>query len=569
MRERVIETTQITKTYGKVLALDHVDICVKRGDIYGLIGDNGAGKSTLLKLLAGHSAASTGEIRLFGEQGEKELQRARRRSGVMIEQPGFFGNLTVENNMEYYRIQKGVPGKEKVEEMLRMAGIWEKRKCRCKTLSMGMKQRLGLAMAMLGEPELLILDEPINGLDPSGIVEFRQLLKRLNEEKKITILLSSHILTELQQLATVYGFLSKGRLLEQITAETLHERCTDSVEIAVSDVQQYAVFLEEQLSGEGYKVLPDGKIRIVNPKQDIEVYSRTWNFYPGADQKTGISGSVLHESEEGEESGMLNYIKSECYRVIHSRSTYVMTGIMAVLPVLFHIILYVTGVASSTTQDFPYDITSFSFSFLAGSPMLFTYAGLIVAAVLYEDEHKNGNIKNAVAFGISREKLFLGKCMTAVLTATVIMALVLIAYIGSAWFLLEHTGPTSLKIILTEIPAVYGTAVASMILGIALLAYIKNEVMAAMLWAVIVYAIPRVLLMAGMVLLGQWGIEFLWDFAQLLPANLFQFGAKVNMSHCEVLWKTSQGMTKCVIVGIVGTVLAIVAGIVMLRKKEV
>ena len=216
---------------------------------------------------------------------------------------------------------------------------------------------------------------------------------------------------------------------------------------------------------------------------------------------------------------MLNYIKSECYRVMRSRSTYVMTGIMAVLPVLFHIILYVTGVASSTTQDFPYDITSFSFSFLAGSPMLFTYAGLIVAAVLYEEEHKNGNMKNAVAFGISREKLFLGKCMTAVLTATVIMALVLTAYIGSAWFLLEHTGPTSLKIILTEIPAVYGTAVASMILGIALLAYFKNEVMAAMLWAVIVYAIPRVLLLAGMVLLGQWGIEFLWDFAQLLPAD--------------------------------------------------
>ena len=216
---------------------------------------------------------------------------------------------------------------------------------------------------------------------------------------------------------------------------------------------------------------------------------------------------------------MLNYIKSECYRVMHSRSTYVMTGIMAVLPVLFHIILYVTGVASSTTQDFPYDITSFSFSFLAGSPMLFTYAGLIVAAVLYEEEHKNGNMKNAVAFGISREKLFLGKCITAVLTATVIMALVLTAYIGSAWFLLEHTGPTSLKIILTEIPAVYGTAVASMILGIALLAYFKNEVMAAMLWAVIVYAIPRVLLLAGMVLLGQWGIEFLWDFAQLLPAD--------------------------------------------------
>ena len=178
-------------------------------------------------------------------------------------------------------------------------------------------------------------------------------------------------------------------------------------------------------------------------------------------------------------------------------------------------------------------------------------------------------MKNAVAFGISREKLFLGKCITAVLTATVLMGLVLTVYIGSACFLLEHTGPTSLKIILTEVPAVYGTAVASMILGIALLAYIKNEVMAAMLWVVIIDAIPRVLLLVGMFLQEQWGIEFLWDFAQLLPANLFQFGADVNMSHCEVLWQTSQGMTKCVIVGIVGTVLAVVTGIVMLRKKEV
>ena len=201
--------------------------------------------------------------------------------------------------------------------------------------------------------------------------------------------------------------------------------------------------------------------------------------------------------------------------------------------------------------------------------MLFTYAGLIVAAVLYEDEHKNGNLKNAVAFGISREKLFLGKCITAVLTATVLMGLVLTVYIGSACFLLEHTGPTSLKIILTEVPAVYGTAVGSMILGIAFLSYFQNEVMSAMLWVVIIDAIPRVLLLVGMFLQEQWGIEFLWDFAQLLPANLFQFGADVNMSHCEVLWQTSQGMTKCVIVGIVGTVLAVVTGIVMLRKKEV
>ena len=235
MRERVIETTQITKKYGKVLALDHVDICVKRGDIYGLIGDNGAGKSTLLKLLAGHSAASTGEIRLFGEQGEKELQRARRRSGVMIEQPGFFGNLTVENNMEYYRIQKGVPGKEKVEEMLRMTGIWEKRKCRCKTLSMGMKQRLGLAGALLGNPKLLILDEPTNGLDPAGIQEMRELICALPKTFGMTVMVSSHLLNEIEQMADHIGVISKGELVFQDRLKVLHDKSKSSLAVRTLD----------------------------------------------------------------------------------------------------------------------------------------------------------------------------------------------------------------------------------------------------------------------------------------------------------------------------------------------
>lgn len=274
MNEYVIETKQVVKSYGSLLALDRVNIHVNRGSIYGLVGDNGAGKSTLLKLLAGHSFATGGEIHLFGRWGEKELENSRKRIGCMIEQPGFFPNMTVERTLKYYCIQKGIPDTKKITEMLKLTGIEEKRKSKCKTLSLGQKQRLGLAIAMIGEPQLLILDEPINGLDPSGIIEFRNLLQRLNEEKNITILLSSHILTELQQIATIYGFLSKGILLEEITAHALHEKCSDCIEITVSDVEKYSVLLEKEFPKENYKVLPENTIRIYKPQAKAESYSK-------------------------------------------------------------------------------------------------------------------------------------------------------------------------------------------------------------------------------------------------------------------------------------------------------
>lgn len=274
MNDYVIETKQVTKAYGSFLALDHVNIHVKRGSIYGLVGDNGAGKSTLLKLFAGHAYATGGEIRLFGRYEEKELERCRKQIGCIIEQPGFFPNMTVEQTLKYYCIQKGVPDKKKVEEMLKLTGIEEKRKSKCGKLSLGQKQRLGLAIAMIGEPQVLLLDEPINGLDPSGIIEFRSLLHHLNEEKNITILLSSHILSELQQTATEYGFLSKGRMLEEISAQELHEKCSDCIELIVSDVERYAVLLEKNCPAEAYKVLPDRKLRIYGPKEQPEIYSR-------------------------------------------------------------------------------------------------------------------------------------------------------------------------------------------------------------------------------------------------------------------------------------------------------
>lgn len=273
MKEHVIEARSVTKKYKDVTALRDVDITVKRGDIYGLIGDNGAGKTTFLKLLTGQIYTSGGELKLFGAYSEKELEQNRKRTGAIVEAPGLYPKLSVEKNLEYYRIQKGIPGKNRIEETLKSVGLWDKRKRKCGALSMGMKQRMGLAIALLGEPELLILDEPINGLDPSGIIEMRNLLLKLNREKNITIIISSHILSELEQIATVYGFLSRGWLLRELTAEKLHEDCAGYLEIKVSDPERYAALLEKEMEGVQYQVMPDFQIRIQNPQFPAEAYS--------------------------------------------------------------------------------------------------------------------------------------------------------------------------------------------------------------------------------------------------------------------------------------------------------
>lgn len=285
MNEYVIETKGLTKSYGSFHALDHVDLHVKEGCIYGLVGDNGAGKSTLLKLLAGQAYATEGELFLFGQHGEKELLQARKHTGCMIERPDFFPNMTVEQTLNYYCIQKGVPGAKKAGEMMQLTGIAGKRRCRCQTLSLGQRQRLGLAAAMLGNPRLLLLDEPINGLDPSGILELRSLLKRLNEERNITILLSSHILSELQQVADVYGFLNRGVLIEEISAKRLSEKCADCIEIILSDIEKYAAVFERTFPDETYQILPENKIRIVAPKRTASAYSKL-----ALEQKLYITG---------------------------------------------------------------------------------------------------------------------------------------------------------------------------------------------------------------------------------------------------------------------------------------
>lgn len=272
MESYVAETRELTKYYNSFCALNKVNISVRRGEIYGLIGDNGAGKSTFLKLLAGQIFASSGEMELFGRREKKELDEMRSRMGVIIENPGFYPNLSIEENLEYYRIQKGIPGKKTVEEALEMTGLTNYRKKTGKTLSLGLKQRLGLAIALMGVPELLLLDEPINGLDPSGMIEMRNLLLKINREKNITILISSHILSELDKIATVYGFLKDGSLLEQISAQELHKKCSDYIEIQVSDPEKYLVLLESRLHHRDYQMQPDGKIHIYHVKENPETF---------------------------------------------------------------------------------------------------------------------------------------------------------------------------------------------------------------------------------------------------------------------------------------------------------
>lgn len=271
--KEVIKTYGLSKQYKNFDALKEININVKQGDIYGLVGDNGAGKTTLLRILTGQSLSSEGSFELFSTSNDKDLKEVKKHIGVIIESPSFYPNLTIEKNLEYYRIQRGIPGKDKVGKALREVNIYEARKKKFSQLSLGMKQRLGLALCIMGDPELLILDEPINGLDPSGIIEIRNLLLRLNKEKNITILISSHILLELANIATCYGFLNKGRLVKEISARELNENCKSYLEIKVTNANKLAALLEERLGYSDYKVLPQDVIQLFDEDRNPEKVS--------------------------------------------------------------------------------------------------------------------------------------------------------------------------------------------------------------------------------------------------------------------------------------------------------
>ena len=262
MEGYILKTISLNKKYNGKVVLKNLNMSIKRGDIYGLIGKNGAGKTTLMRLITGLANLSSGSIEIFDADNVKSITSERKRIGALIEMPAFYGDMTAIDNMELVRLQKGIPGKACIKEKLELVGLTNIEKKKVKDFSLGMKQKLGLAMALLGDPELLILDEPMNGLDPMGIVHIRELLKNLNKEKGITILISSHLLSELNQLATSYGILNNGEIVEELTQSELDDRCKKALEIKTDNLKKTTWVLENILKTTNYKVLPDKVIKI-------------------------------------------------------------------------------------------------------------------------------------------------------------------------------------------------------------------------------------------------------------------------------------------------------------------
>lgn len=262
MKEYILKANSLNKDYNGRSVLKNLNMSIKRGDIYGLIGKNGAGKTTLMRLITGLANISNGSVEIFNSQNDKCITTERKRIGALIEMPAFYGDMTAVDNMELVRLQKGIPGKACIKEKLELVGLTNIEKKKVKDFSLGMKQKLGLAIALLGDPEFLILDEPTNGLDPMGIVQMRELLKKLNKENGITILISSHLLSELNQLATNYGILNNGEIVEELSQSELNNKCKTALEIKTDNLKLSTWVLENTLKTTNYKVLPDGKIKI-------------------------------------------------------------------------------------------------------------------------------------------------------------------------------------------------------------------------------------------------------------------------------------------------------------------
>jgi len=260
MKNYVLETKGLTKTYKNAYALRDVSVKLETGRIYGLIGQNGAGKTTLMRTIAGLSYPTSGSLRLFGRESERQLQRERKRLGCLIELPSINPNMTARENMKLHRIMKGIPGAAVETELLALTGIADTGKKKAGNFSQGMKQRLGIAIALIGKPELLILDEPVNGLDPVGIVEVRELVKRLCDERGITVLISSHNLPELYQTATDYLIIHKGEIKDSISQAELDEKCKRYLSISGGAPETIAVTLETRLNTRNYKVMPDKSV---------------------------------------------------------------------------------------------------------------------------------------------------------------------------------------------------------------------------------------------------------------------------------------------------------------------
>lgn len=243
--ENILTTNNLVKKYRKFTALDGLSMNVPKGSIYGFVGRNGAGKTTLIRLICGLQFSTSGTFKLYGTESTGDISKARRRMGAVVETPSIYLDMTAEDNLkQQYRVL-GMPSFDGISGLLKLVGLEDTGRKKARNFSLGMRQRLGIAIALCGDPDFLLLDEPINGLDPQGIIEIRELILKLNRERGITVLISSHILDELSRLATHYGFIDKGRIVKEISAEQLEKECRKCARASVSDTKKLAVVLDK------------------------------------------------------------------------------------------------------------------------------------------------------------------------------------------------------------------------------------------------------------------------------------------------------------------------------------
>lgn len=302
--EYVLTTDDMRKDYKNFKALNNLSMHVPKGAIYGLVGKNGAGKTTLIRLICGLQKPTSGNYTLYGVKNtEKEILKARKRIGAVVETPSIYLDMTAEDNLkEQYRIL-GLPSFDGIQELLKLVGLEGTGKKKARHFSLGMRQRLGIAIALAGNLDFLILDEPINGLDPQGIIEIRELILKLNRERQITVLISSHILDELSRLATHYGFIDKGVMVKEITAKELEAVCRKCTQLTVTDTAVLARELER--IGLEYDVISDTQANVYG---EIPVSELTLAL--ARDNCNVVS---MHEHNESLESYYINLVGGGSY----------------------------------------------------------------------------------------------------------------------------------------------------------------------------------------------------------------------------------------------------------------
>ena len=268
--EYILETNKLEKTYHHFKAINDLNMHIAKGTIYGLIGKNGAGKTTLIRLICGLQNPTKGTYTIYGiPNTDKQILDVRKRMGAIIETPSIRLDATAEDNLkEQYRIM-GLPSFDHLQEILKLVGLMDTGKKKAKHFSLGMKQRLGIAIALVGNPDFLILDEPINGLDPEGIIEIRELILKLNKERGITFLISSHYLDELSKIATNYGFIENGHMMQEIPKEELEKKCKKRLELEVSNIKECVKYFEEKQFP--YEVISNEKIYLYHKMNITEL----------------------------------------------------------------------------------------------------------------------------------------------------------------------------------------------------------------------------------------------------------------------------------------------------------